>query len=344
MPPPIDPTEPTDLAVSGTLPEGLSGHLIGVGRDGVVHSFHVARGRVSHLTGSVGPRPAVRDVVAFDGSVLLYGDDCSVRQLTAEIDDLQLVDLPGRRQTVAPCPVHDPASGELHFVANDRAGSQSLVVIPAGALTRRNRPLLDPPARIERLAIGRDHILLVANQVAGVVPRSGEAHATWTPTGAAAPSVIDTYRLGDTIVLLGLTPALERWTFRTVGGTVEREVLDPEARRFAHGSGGADRIPPVVWTTGGGTITRHDVARTTCRHLSVAPHRPGDFIVVPDTARPDHPDAGWLIGSVHHPSEPTADLRVIDARDVNHPTLATIRFPRAVHPGLRLTWLPSSSH
>jgi hypothetical protein len=38
---------------------------------------------------------------------------------------------------------------------------------------------------------------------------------------------------GDSVVLLVLTPALERWTVQLDDRTIEREVLDPSSRRFA---------------------------------------------------------------------------------------------------------------
>src|SRR5262245_60762400 len=142
MPSPIDPTNPAsgavDLDVSGTLPPGISGHVIGVGRDRCVHSFHLHDGRVSYVTCSICSHSTVADLVAFEGSVLVYGDDSSVRQLGTEIGHPRRVDLAGHRRAVDSCPKYDPATGELHLVGREWGGSQVHVVLPAGALTRRS--------------------------------------------------------------------------------------------------------------------------------------------------------------------------------------------------------------
>jgi carotenoid cleavage dioxygenase-like enzyme len=280
MPSPIDPTNPPsterDLDVRGTLPLALTGRLVGIGRDGFVHSFNFDIGRVSYLARSVGMGAGINGLVAFEGSVLAYGEDSSVRQLNLDVGTLLRVDLAGPRRTVATCPKYDPDGGELHFVARDWAGAQMHVVVPPGALTRRSRLIVDARARIQGLAIGSDHVVFVADGVAGVAPRDGELRTTWMPTDVAAPWPVHTYRAGDTIILLALTPSLERWILHPDGGAIEREVLDPTPRRFF----------------------------------------PGDFVVVPDATRPDHMGSGWFVGLVHDPSTATIDLRVSDATDI----------------------------
>ena len=49
---PIDPTNPAsterELDVRGAVPVGLSGRLVGLGSDGVVHSFCIHSGRVTY--------------------------------------------------------------------------------------------------------------------------------------------------------------------------------------------------------------------------------------------------------------------------------------------------------
>src|SRR6476620_6343623 len=103
---PLDPTTPSpedgDLAINGTIPPRLSGRMLGIGLDGVVHSFLVADGRVSCLENVRTGTPA-KDIVAFDGSALIYGDDCSVRQLNQDGGPVRRVDLAGRRRTVGTC-------------------------------------------------------------------------------------------------------------------------------------------------------------------------------------------------------------------------------------------------
>jgi carotenoid cleavage dioxygenase-like enzyme len=231
------PTEPSnppsqDLDVRGALPLGLSGHLVGLGRDGVVHCVHFDRGRVSYLARSIRAGTDVKDLVAFEGSVLVYGDDSSVRQLILDAGTLRRVDLAGHRRTVAACPKFDPASGELHLVARDWTGAHMHVVVPPGALTRRSRFIVDVRARIHDLAIGSDHVVFVADGVVGVAPRDGEVRTTWMSTDVAAPRPVHTHRAGDTIILVALTPSLERWILHPDDGAIEREVLDPAPGDF----------------------------------------------------------------------------------------------------------------
>ena len=346
MPSPIDPTNPPsrpdDLATRGAVPLGLSGRLVGIGRDGFVHSLHFDGGRVSYLARNIGMGVAVECLVTFDGTILAYGDDSSVRQLSLDAGTLRRVDLAGRGRTVAACPQLDPATGELHFIARDRAGAQLHHVVPAGALTRRNRLIVDAGARIQGLAIGNDHVVFVADGVAGVAPRSGEVRTTWMPIDVAAPKPVHTHRAGDTIVMLTLTPALERWILHPDRRIVEREVLDPAPRRFAHlRDSGADGAPRRVWTAGDETICSHDLVGSRHSHHSLLPGQPGDFVVVPDAARPDDVDSGWFVGLVHDLSTTTTDLRVSDATDIAE-AIATIRLPRPIPRGLRCTWVPAA--
>ncbi len=345
MPSPIDstipPSMPEDLAVHGAVPFGLSGRLVGIGRDSFVHSLRFDRGRVSYLARSVGTGAAVEGLVTFDGTILAYGGDSTVRQLSLDAGTLRRVDLAGRGRTVAACPQLDPANGELHFIARDRAGAQLLHVVPAGALTRRSRLIADAQVCIEGLAVGSDHVVLVADSVVGVASRSGEMRTTWMPTDVAAPRPVHTHRAGDAIVLLALTPALERWILRPDRCSVERDVLDPTARRFAHlRDGGTDAAPRRVWTTGAETIGCHDLVGSRHSHHSLVPKEPGDFVVVPDAAQPDDIDSGWFVGLVHDPSTTTTDLRVSDATDIAE-VIATIRLPRPIPRGLRCTWVPT---
>lgn len=346
MPSPIDPTTPPsmheDLAVRGEVSLGLSGRLVGIGRDGFVHSLHFDRGRVSYLARNVGIGATIEGLVAFDGTVLAYGGDSSIRQLSLDAGTLRRVDLAGRGRTVAACPQFDPATGELHFIARDRAGAQLHHVVPTGAHTRRTRLIVDAGALIHDLAVGSDHVVFVADGVAGVAPRGGDVHTTWMPTDVAAPRPVHTHRAGDTIVLLALTPLLERWTLHPDRRIVEREVLDATPRRFAHlcdrDVGGA---PRRVWTTGDETIGSHDLVESRHSYHRLVPRQPGDFVVVPDAARPDDIESGWFVGLVHDPSTTTTDLRVSDASDIAE-AIAIIRLPRPIPRGLRCTWVSAT--
>ena len=207
------------------------------------------------------------------------------------------------------------------------------------------RPIVDAPTSVEGLAIGRDHVVFLADGAAGVAPRDGEGRAAWIATDVAAPRAVHTHRLGNTVVLIGLTPSLERWTFSLDERTVGREVLERNGWNFAHTSGPATRgTHRIIWTAGHGTIGRHDVVDAQSEYLGLAPHEPGDFAIVPDAAHPEIPEAGWIVGFVHDPSGDEADLRVIDAADLRQPALATVRIPRPANRGLRCAWLPSTRH
>lgn len=348
MPSPSDPTNPPsvhdDLAIRGAVPFGLSGRLVGIGPDGVVHSFRFNMGRVSHFVRTIGMAAAVNDLVAFDGSVLTYGDDSSVRQLSLQAGTLRRVDLAGHRRTVAACPSYDAASGELHLIAGDGVGTQLHVVVPAGALTRRSRLIADARVRIQGLAVGIDHVVFIGDGLVGVAPREGDVRARWTPTDVIAPRLVHTRRTGDTVVLVALTPSLERWILHPHGRAVEREVLDPTPRRFAHASSGGvvDGALGFVWSTGGETIGQHDLVKSRSTQLDLAPNAPGDFVVVPDPARPDS-NAGWFVGFVQHASRGDTDLVVIDTADLAGAVLATIRMHGPIPRRLRCTWVPATA-
>lgn len=326
MPSPTDPTKllATEgaLDVSGAVPRALAGRLVGVGGDGSVHSFEFVRGRVSHLVRSARAGASVKELVALEGSVLVYSGDASVHQLDADLGTLRRVDLAGRQRTATTCPRLDPASGELHLAARDRDGTQTHVVVPPGALTRRHRP--------------------IAEGVAGVAPRDGEVRTTWIRTDVTAPQPVHTHRVGDAVILVVLTPSLERWILHPDGRAVEREEVDPTPRCFAHGGDAIDAGPGFVWTTGGGTIGRHDLIELGSTHLDLAPRAPRDFVVVPDTARVGSVDAGWFVGFVHHESGRDTNLWVIDAADPAQPAIATIPIPRPIPQGLRCAWIPTT--
>jgi len=220
------PTDPANL-----LP--LSGQLVGVGRNSVIHSVHIRDGQVSYHGRCVRSDAVVHHLVAFGSLILAFGDDSPAYELNAALGMLRRVDLAGCRRTVAAYPKHDSATGELHLVARDRDGVQTHVVVSAGAFTRRCRPVLDTPTPIAHLALTGDHVVFFADGFVGVAPREGEARAAWIETGADAPRPVHAHDAGDSVVLLVLTPALERWTVQLDDRTIEREVLDPSSRRFA---------------------------------------------------------------------------------------------------------------
>lgn len=346
MPSPTTPSNPpqqnVDLDVRGAIPPGLSGRLVGIGRDGVFHSVQVDGGRVSYRGRRFRTDAVVHNLVAFGSSILAFGEDSPAYELSPDISMLRRVDLAGYGRVLAAYPKHDPATGELHLIARDMDGVQAHVVVSAGALTRRTRPVLDTPSRIKGLALSRDHAVFVADGFVGVAPRDGEARTTWVVTGVAAPYPVHAHDAADTVVLLAVTPSLERWILHPNTGTIEREVLDSTSRRFAHLSvDGVDGPPRWVWTTGGETIGRDDLVESRRVQQSVGPHVPGDFVVVPDPARDVDGDGAWFVGFVHDTSGPT-DLYVIDAAEIARPAISSVRIPRPIPRGLRCAWIPST--
>ncbi|MDP1794149.1 MAG: carotenoid oxygenase family protein [Acidimicrobiales bacterium] len=345
MPSPTEPSIPLptdlDLVVRGTVPPGLSGRLVGIGRDGVVHTVHLHGARASYRAHRSPMAAAVRHLVAFGGSVLAFGEDSLVQELSARGDTISPVDLAGHGRVVA-AHHHEPGTGELHLVARELHGAQAHVVVSAGALTRRSRPVLDAPGRIGGLVVTRTRVVFLAGGSVGVAWRDGEARTTWIATGAGAPHPVHAHDAGDAVVLLAITPSLERWTISCATVSVEREVLDAMPRRFAHcGREGADGTIGTVWTTGDGTVGRHDLATGSHDHHGLWPQVPGDMVLVPDLARVGD---GWLVGFAHDASESASELRVIDTDDVAGPTVASVRLPQRIGRDLRCTWIPAAAH
>jgi carotenoid cleavage dioxygenase-like enzyme len=128
---------------------------------------------------------------------------------------------------------------------------------------------------------------------------------------------------------------------RPGAATIERTVLDETPRHFARlEPSGIDVTQRWMWTTGGGTIGRHDLVEPYHAHHDVASGTPGDFVVVADAQHPDRPGGAWLAVFVHEPSSPGTELRVIDAADPAAAPIATVHISRSIPRGLRCTWMP----
>lgn len=210
MPSQIDPLPSSDnvaLDVCGAVPAGLSGRLLGIGGDGVAHAVELRADRtVWFRSRRLLTASPVANVVVFGGAVLAFGDDSPAYEVSADLEVVP-VDLAGHGRTLAAYPRVDPITGELHLIATDPEGTQTHVVVSAGALTRRSRPVLDAPARIRDLAVTRDHVVFVADGFLGMARRDGEPRATWITTGPAVHTghahksdfvfVSDTARPGD---------------------------------------------------------------------------------------------------------------------------------------------------
>lgn len=341
--PPTPPSHDLDLAVFGAIPSGLSGRLVGIDRGRVVHTVQVGEQRVSYGGHFVPTSAVVQQLVVFGGSVLAFGEGSPAYELNAEIDTLTRVDLAGHGRVISASPKHDPATGALHLIARDRQLRQAHVVVSAGALTRRSRAIVDAPSRIHDLALTRDRVALIAGGFVGLLSREGEARTSWIATGVDAPYPVHAHDAGDAVVLLVLTPLLERWTLEPGTRTIYRDVLDPTPRRFAHCGGvdveGAQR---TLWTTGAATIGHHDLATSSHLHHNLQPYVPGDLVFVTDPASVALSDDGWLVGFVHDTSESTTEFRVIDVSAIAGSPIATIRIPRRVPRGLRCTWIPAA--
>ena len=334
---PRPPSTDADLDVRGAVPSGLSGRLTGVGGDALVHSLTLHGGRVSYRARPVRAAAAVRELIAVDGSALAVTGEAAVVELNPATGRSRPIDLTGPGGPPVAGPRLDPATGELHLVARSPGGDHVPVIVPAGRLPRRSRPLAGARGDVKGLALSRDDLVVVTDGALGVVRRAGEAPITWIPTGAVAPAPVQTYRDGDALVLLVLTPSLERWVLRPDSPRMEREVLDAAPRRFARVATGG--IPGPLWTTGGHTIGRHDLVGPRSTHRNVSPALAGDFALVPDAARPGAAD-GWFVGFFHDTTAGTTELRVIDVADPTGPAIAAVTLPRHLAPRTRWAWTP----
>ena len=244
------------LTIAGGFPAGLSGRLLGIGPDangdGVIHCIDVRAGRsVSYrrswvktdvvaqrlgIDRSPGPRnggPDVVDgnIVVFAGSILALGDGSLAYELTPDLETVRRVDLAGQTRGLTAFPKIDAATGDLHLLTVAAAGAQAHVVVSAGALTRTTRTIAAPPVPVNDLAITRDRVVFVANGFVGVTSRDREANITWLPTGVDTARLVHAHDGGDTVVVVALTPSLERWTLASTPA-VAREVLDPTPQHF----------------------------------------------------------------------------------------------------------------
>ena len=372
----------TELNVEGVLPAALCGRLVGIGSDadvegsgpypvgigdGVVHSVHLDAGRcISYrnrlvVTDSVarrlgielspGPRNRGADtvtgnIISFGGLILALGEGTLAYELTADLGTVRRVDLAGLARGLSPYPKRDPATGDLHLVANVDAETddQVYVVVSSGAFTRTSRLMAGSPNAIKDLTITSDHVVLVTDGFVGVASRSDDAPVTWVGTGGAAPYLVHAHDVGETTIIYTVTPSLERWTLDALSTTVQREVLDPTPRRFAQTTDRPlDVAPRFLWTTSDGTADKHDLATTRCARHVFGPRRlAGELVFVADAARSGVADGGWLVGFGHLASGSGTDLVVLDAADIARPAIATVHIPRRIPRGLHSTWIPTT--
>jgi carotenoid cleavage dioxygenase len=63
-------------------------------------------------------------------------------------------------------------------------------------------------------------------------------------------------------------------------------------------------------------------------------------IFVPDPARAEAEDGGWLLFCVYRAQTDTSDLVVLDAQSVERPPVATVPLPRRIPAGFHGAWMP----
>jgi carotenoid cleavage dioxygenase len=263
-----DETTITDLVVSGTLPESLSGQYLRIGpnpiggtplanhwtaAEGMVHAIALRAGRavsyrnrwirtdaasrklglepVPGLQATVGDSSAT-NLVAYAGTIVSLGDGALAYQLTKELETVRRVDLAGGARTVGAYPKSDPVTGELHLLSSPGVTSCAYHVISSGGLTRRSRGIT-APTPIHDLAITGDRLLLMGDGLVGVTDRHGDDPIIWVPAGTRATDhVVTAYDDGDAAVIHVVGQTLRRLTLDVSVPHVACDTLGPAPQRF----------------------------------------------------------------------------------------------------------------
>src|SRR5215212_3048500 len=189
-----DETTITNLVVSGTLPEALSGQYLRIGSnpiagtplpndwtagEGMVHAVALGAGRaISYRNRWIrtdaasrklgvepvpGPNATIRDssatnLIAYAGTILSLGDGALAYQLTEDLVTVQRVDLAGAARAIGAFPKSDPTTGDLHLLSSPGETSCGYHVISSVGLTRRSRALTPSPLPVYDLAVTRDRL------------------------------------------------------------------------------------------------------------------------------------------------------------------------------------------
>lgn len=335
------------FATSGRLPGAVSGRLLGIHR-GVLFSVHIHGQEWSYRSHQIRPdgsaRSADRELIVFGGSILAFRHGHLVEQLGPDLDSLKPVDLAGQSRRLSARPRRDPTNGDLHLLATTSDGSQAHVVVSSGALTRRNCPIVDPPNPLHDLAVTEDHVVFAADGFLGIGARDLETDVHWIPTGIETPELVHAHSRDHSIVVIVLTPWLERWAIHLPSRSIDRQLLDTTPQRLArtdHHVGGQTR--PFLWTIGDRTVHTYDLATGCHLNRSFDRGQPGDLAFVNDPARPHDTDGGWFAGFVHDSSDRSTELVLLDAADIAGPAVAAARIPGLIPPDLHTTWIPTTS-
>ncbi len=375
-----DETTITDLVVSGTLPEALSGQYLRIGpnpiggiplpsdsvAEAMVHAIALRAGRaVSYRNRWVrtdmasrklgvepvpGPRAAGSDssatnLIGYAGTILSLGDGDLAYQLTEDLETVRRVDLAGGARTIGAFPKSDPATGELHLLSSPGRTSCAYHVISPGGLTRRSR-VITAPQPLRDLAITQNSLILLGDGFVGVTDRHVDDRITWLPAATTGTDqVVSSYDDGDTVVVHVVGQTLRRVTLDVPASHVACDTLDPAPQRF----GRINERRALSWhrflytvPAGPGTsIDKHDVvAGTQQSHDFGVGRHPGEFLFVEDSERTAIEDGGWLLGVVHDLVADRASLVVLDAARVTGPAVATVTIPRRVPFGRHGLWVP----
>jgi hypothetical protein len=139
------------------------------------------------------------------------------------------VDLAGRSRRLSALPKVDPATGELHLVADGHP--QAYVVVSPGAFTRRSYAIVDAPAHVSDFLTTPTHVVFGTKGFVGLAPRGGEPSVAWAAVAVDAFQLLRAEDDDDRVVVRCLTPALERWTLDASHGLIDREVVGHDRAR-----------------------------------------------------------------------------------------------------------------
>lgn len=161
------------------------------------------------------------------------------------------------------------------------------------------------------------------------------------------PRMFDTSTVGPEADTDKVT--FERWTMvpgqrrvhRHVWSTQPQEFprcderLTGQPYRYAYSVGFAmDLARPMP-------LIRHDLQTGEVQHRHFGPRTmPGEFVFVPDTARPATELGGWLMGLVYDDVAGTSSLYLIDAADFQGTPTAVVNLGTRVPAGFHGNWVP----
>jgi 8'-apo-carotenoid 13,14-cleaving dioxygenase len=203
----------------------------------------------------------------------------------------------------------------------------------------------------------------------GLLPREGEASdIIWCPIDPCYVfHAVNSYDAPDGKVVLDVivhdrmfsrTEAgpdsqrcgLERWMVDPATRKVARITLDPDPQEFPRADERrlgqpyryAYTMAMTEWFLGTG-LYKHDLMGGKRQTHDFGPHRhPCEFVFVPAHAQAEE-DEGWLIGFVIDAKAKATDLVILDARDFETASQASIRIPHIVPAGFHGNWLQNEA-